>query len=65
MVAIWSSEIRMEPIEILLSAGELKEIDGWRFELKIDSREEAIRRLIKLGLKAAHKADESSPIITQ
>ena len=54
----------MEPIKILLSAGELKEIDSWSAELRIDSREEAIRRLIKLGLKATQETAESSPIIT-
>jgi len=54
----------MKAIEILLSAGELNEIDSWRKELKIESREEAIRRLIKLGLKASHEAGTSRPIIT-
>jgi hypothetical protein len=43
----------LERIEVLLSPGELEKIDTWRSELGIDSRGDAIRRLIKLGLKAA------------
>ena len=43
----------MKRLEITLSVGELAEIDSWREELGIEAREEAIRRLIKLGLKSA------------
>ena len=53
----------MEPIEITLSSNELKEIDAWRAELRIESREEAIRRLVKLGLKAAQDSGDTDPII--
>lgn len=53
----------MEETRLTLSSGELKEIDAWRAALQIESREEAIRRLIKLGLKAAHDVDEAEPII--
>lgn len=53
----------MEPIRIVVSRGELKEIDAWRAELGIETREEAIRRLVKLGLKAAQDEGGSAPII--
>ena len=53
----------MEPIEITLSSNELREIDAWRAELKIESRAEAIRRLVKLGLKAEHDESDADPII--
>ena len=54
----------MEPIEVVLSAGELEKIDSWRHDFQIDSRGEAIRRLIKLGLKASGGEEESTPIVT-
>ncbi len=54
----------MEPIVVLLSAGELEKIDSWSLDFQIDSRGEAIRRLIKLGLKASDGEGESTPIIT-
>jgi len=54
----------LERIEILLSPGELEKIDSWRSELQIDSRGDAIRRLIKLGLKKSDGNDGSTPIIT-
>ena len=53
----------MEETKISLSSGELTEIDRWRAALKIESREEAIRRLIKLGLKAEQDVGDADPII--
>lgn len=44
-----------ETLQIHLGSRELEDIDGWRKELSIESREEAVRRLIKLGLKAVHE----------
>ncbi len=54
----------LERTEVLLSSGELEKIDNWCSEFGIGSRGDAIRRLIKLGLKAAGGDGESSPIIT-
>ena len=54
----------LERIEILLSPGELENIERWRSELQIGSRGDAIRRLIKLGLKESDGGGESTPIIT-
>ena len=54
----------LERMEVLLSPSELEKIDNWRSELQIGSRGDAIRRLIKLGLKASGDDDESAPIIT-
>ena len=60
-VRVTNSEL--ERIEVLLSPGELERIDNWCSELGIGSRGDAIRRLIKLGLKATVGDGESSPII--
>lgn len=57
------AEPELEHIEVLLSTGELEKIDSWRSELQIGSRSDAIRRLIKLGLKASNGDGESTPII--
>ncbi|MFQ5971737.1 MAG: hypothetical protein ACE5Q3_05345 [Alphaproteobacteria bacterium] len=58
------SEEYGESLQIHLSPRELEDIDGWRKELSIDSREEAVRRLIKLGLKASHEGgDEQHSIV--
>ena len=54
----------LEPIEVILSPGELEKIDSWRSELQTSSRGDTIRRLIKLGLKESDGGGGSTPIIT-
>ena len=54
----------LERIEVILSPGELEKIDSWRSELQISSRGDAIRRLIKLGLKESEGDGGSTPITT-
>jgi metal-responsive CopG/Arc/MetJ family transcriptional regulator len=48
-------------LPLLLTEAELKAVDEWRFANKIPSRNEAVRMLIKLGLKTeAQQAEESA-----
>ncbi len=54
----------LERIEVLLSPSELENIDDWRSELQVGSRGDAIRRLIKLGLKASGGDGAPAPIVT-
>ncbi len=63
MMGVRVAEPELERIEVLMSPSELKKIDSWRSELQIGSRGDAIRRLIKLGLKASDGDGESTPII--
>jgi len=44
---------RNERLQVMLSEGELKVIDGWRFDRRMPSRAAAIRELIRLGLDAS------------
>ncbi len=64
MMGVRVAKPELERIEVLLSPGELEKIDTWCSELGISSRGDAIRRLLKLGLKAAGGDGEPSPIIT-
>ena len=64
MMEVRVANQELERIEILLSPGELEKIERWRSELQIGSRGDAIRRLIKLGLKESDGSGESTPIIT-
>ena len=43
---------RGERLQIMLSPGELRIIDTWRFEKRMPSRASAIRELLKRGLAA-------------
>ncbi len=52
----------LERIEVLLSHSELEKIVDWWSELRVGSRSDAIRGLIKLGLKASGGDGESIPI---
>jgi hypothetical protein len=48
-------------LPLLLTEAELKAVDEWRFANKIASRNEAVRLLIKRGLKAeVQQAEESA-----
>jgi len=47
-------------LPLLLTEAELKAVEEWRFANKISSRNEAVRMLIKLGLKAAEKGEKVS-----
>jgi hypothetical protein len=41
---------RPERLQIMLSAGEIKALDDWRFARRMPSRAAAIRELLKRGL---------------
>jgi hypothetical protein len=43
---------RGQRLQIMLSQGELRVIDTWRFKTKMPSRASALRELIKRGLAA-------------
>lgn len=43
---------RGERLQIMLTAGELKAVDDWRFSRQMPSRAAAIRELLKRGLAA-------------
>ncbi len=43
---------RIERLQIMLDAGELKALDDWRFERRMPSRAAAVRELIRRGLAA-------------
>jgi len=43
---------RGERLQIMLTAGELKAVDNWRFSRRMPSRASAIRELLKRGLLA-------------
>jgi hypothetical protein len=44
-------------VQLLLTPEEAQSIDDWRFAQRAQSRNEAIRRLIELGLEAAKDGD--------
>jgi hypothetical protein len=44
--------MRAERLQIMLTAGELKLVDNWRFLRRMPSRASAIRELLKRGLVA-------------
>ncbi len=62
MMGVRVAKPDLERIEVLLSHGELEKIDDWWSELRVGTRSDAIRRLIKLGLKASGGDGESIPI---
>jgi hypothetical protein len=64
MMEVRVANQELERIEVLLSPGEIEKIDSWRSELQIGSRGDAIRRLIKLGLKASDGDGAPTPIVT-
>ncbi|MEZ5691210.1 MAG: hypothetical protein R3D71_06060 [Rickettsiales bacterium] len=45
------SDKKNKSIQLLLSEAELSEIEDWRHENRIGSRNEAIRQLIKQGIE--------------
>jgi len=47
-------------VPLLLTEDELKAVDEFRFARKIASRNEALRLLLKLGLKAAGKEQSAN-----
>ena len=64
MVGVRVATPELERIEVLLSSSELERIDDWRSALQVGSRGDAIRRLIKLGLKASDGDGAPTPIVT-
>ncbi len=62
MMGVRVAKPELERIEVLLSHSELEKIDDWRSELRVGTRSDAIRRLIKLGLKASGGDGKSIPI---
>jgi hypothetical protein len=47
-----SAVSRGERLQIMLSVGELKALDDWRFSRRMPSRASAIRELLRRGLAA-------------
>lgn len=45
-------EKRVERLQIMLAANELKALDDWRFSRRMPSRAAAVRELLKRGLAA-------------
>ncbi len=41
---------RTERVPIMMTKDEVAELDDWRFANRIDSRSEAIRKLVKAGV---------------
>ncbi len=50
-----SEEPKDVRLPIMVTRSEAEAIDDWRFQNRVATRAEAIRRLIKLGLEAATK----------
>jgi hypothetical protein len=50
--AIMGELNRAERLQIMLTPGELKQLDDWRFSRRMPSRAAAIRELLKRGLMA-------------
>lgn len=46
-----------ERLHVKITSSEIKAIDDWRFENRLPSRSEAVRRLIQIGLAFDEKAD--------
>lgn len=51
---------KTERVGLVLSAEELEQIDDWRFDSRIGSRSEAIRRLIQAGLEAQKQTETAA-----
>jgi hypothetical protein len=45
-------EKRVERLQVMLAAEELKALDDWRFSRRMPSRASAVRELLKRGLAA-------------
>ena len=45
-------ESSTERLHMLITADEIKAIDDWQFARRVQSRSEAVRRLIHLGLQS-------------
>jgi hypothetical protein len=45
-------EKRVERLQVMLAADELKALDDWRFSRRMPSRAAAVRELLKRGLAA-------------
>lgn len=52
-----SDELKTERVTIMMPPSETKAVDDWSFEMRIRSRGEAMRRLIRLGLEAARQKE--------
>jgi len=55
-----SDELKTERVTIMMPPSEMKAVDDWSFEMRIRSRGEAIRRLIRLGMEAAAKQEKEA-----
>ena len=54
---------RRHRVQIMLTPQELRNVDDWRFTLRMQSRTAAVRALIKLGL-ASEGVDLASSSLT-
>lgn len=48
--------LRTERVPIMMTKEEVVALDDWRFANRIDSRSDAIRKLVRAGLDAESKA---------
>jgi hypothetical protein len=44
--------LRPERLQVMLTAGELRALDDWRFRRRMPSRASAIREILRIGLSA-------------
>jgi hypothetical protein len=51
-MAVDEEEKRVERLQVMLAANELKALDDWRFSRRMPSRAAAVRELLKRGLMA-------------
>lgn len=55
-----SAELKTERLHMLISPAELTAIEDFRFDNRIGTRAEAVRRLIEIGLEASRKEKDDS-----
>ena len=48
-------EPKDQRVPVMMTRTELKAVDDWRFACRVNSRSEAIRQLVALGLKVGEK----------
>lgn len=54
---------RENRVPIMFSAGELTAIDDWRFENRIATRADAVRRLCQIGFASSASVDEFDQVL--
>lgn len=46
-----------ERLQVKITADEVRAIEDWRYENRVPSRSEAVRRLIQIGLETSKRED--------